>query len=318
MLNPTKNAKLVSDIGRLYNELLIPSANLNPLKVRNMALKVAKDYNFNPTQKAKFVRTILDARSAIANELNKDYLPLVARDTVLVVNLRQATNQLIKKAVLESLQGQKRLSINKLAEAFNIVFANAYAKQQADFDAILANRVDTLINRLVHGGGDNVAQLIKEYSPFGTKGTENLADMVKDENWSLLSIILVNMESIIQAFNRMGIKISNALKRRLYAKFFNVSASTGRSLVKRKNSKIIKHHGGSEFNKLYGQLKYDLHNRDYVRRKAADVTLDFIVNELDKRKILRVETNKQHLKVGDKVYSLFEKAIDYNDGSNNG
>lgn len=308
MLNPKNAKKLTEAVGRLFNDILNPEAPLNPLKTRTTALKIAREFGLSNQKTADFVALSLKARRNINQQLNKGYASFIDKDTTLVVNLREATNQQIKKAIVNHLKKSKSLNLKKLEGVFNIALEGAITKQQADFNLLTKNEVNTLIERLTRSS-DDIAQVINEYSPFGKKGTQNLADMVKSENWSLLSMVLVALESTVQAFNRMGINIDAKTKRRLYARFFKVSAATGRSLIKRKNGKIIKHQSDSEFSKLFNELKYGLSDRNLTRKKVMDSTLNFIVNELEKDKLLRSETNKKHAKAGVKVYELFEKAI---------
>lgn len=310
MPKPKIIKELTEAVGRLFNDILNPENPISPIKTRTDALKIAKEFKFSEKKTGEFVKLSLKARRDVANELNKGYGSFINRDTTLVVNLRESTNQQIKKAVVQYLKDTKSITIKQLEKVFESALEGAVIKQRDDLDKIARNEVETLINRLSRNS-DDVANIINEYSPFGKKGTQNLADMVKNENWSTLGMVLVSLESVIQAFNRMGIKIDPRMKRRLYARFFNVSAATGRSLIQRKNGKVITHQSKSEFSKLYNEIKHGLNDKNLVRTKVMSRTLDFVIDELEKNKVLRTETNKAHLEKGTKVYQLFEKAMKY-------
>lgn len=290
----------------IIQTILDPTKPANALATHARAMKLARQVFTDGTSRSKLVRAILDLRQIADTELNRPFLAAFKHQPVLAVNARNAINADLISQLMARMINQSEFKVEQFYNDFYQLIRSGVQRQKQQYDAMLEGKINNLIHQLKHGDNTQIANLIQDYSPFGAKGTENLAKSVENEQWSMLAMALIHLESAINAFKNLGFKITPLLKRKIFAKYFKVSAATGKSLIRRKHGKIIQRHYDSEFAKVTRTYNIEYVPRAEVNKRIQESTFDFVVSELEKVKVFKPRQARQIKKAAPITHLIYE------------
>lgn len=202
------------------------------------------------------------------------------------------------EAASEAVAAINKIDYPKMFEQLADVVKDAGRKLQGDLKKIKDGKVADLVDRIM-SSPDDIASIIKEYSPFKGKKNDEFVRVVGSQNWSALSQVLVDFESIFAFLKAHGIPFSDRDKRAIFGKLFGIKLTTGEQLKRLRGKSLVK--GGTVFGKILEA--YARAGKDKGRQEAINRLTSLILNQLEKRGIFG-ETKKD-LQIQQQLLDLF-------------
>lgn len=202
------------------------------------------------------------------------------------------------EAASEAVAAINKIDYPKMFEQLADVVKDAGRKLQGDLKKIKDGKVADLVDRIM-SSPDDIASIIKEYSPFKGKKNDEFVRVVGSRNWSALSQVLVDFESIFAFLRAHGIPFSDRDKRAIFGKLFGIKLTTGEQLKRLRGKSLVK--GGTVFGKILEA--YARAGKDKGRQEAINRLTSLILNQLETRGIFG-ETKKD-LQIQQQLLDLF-------------
>lgn len=285
-----------SQIGRLLSAnfgRMLDSLNQTQLTNLNNFFKQASQ--MIESRLTKPIETINNVSQVVGTSLKDAAINKITAKMAKTLNESLPANV---EATSEAVAAINKIDYPKMFEQLTSVVKDAGRKLQGDLKKIKDGKVADLVDRIM-SSPDDIASIIKEYSPFKGKKNDEFVRVVGSQNWSALSQVLVDFESIFAFLRAHGIPFSDRDKRAIFGKLFGIKLTTGEQLKRLRGKSLVK--GGTVFGKILEA--YARAGKDKGRQEAINRLTSLILNQLEERGIFG-ETKKD-LQIQQQLLDLF-------------
>lgn len=247
-------------------------------KVFNKALDVMVDKGLNIRSAKNYAKTFEKIKTLWDEDIGPMIDKLKAENLEVGVSVEKGMSDYMYQVLAKAFKN-KNITPKKLEELAEKEIFQIGKELAGNVKAIKEKHLADLLDNIKRD--DNLAQTLKDYTPFKGDQLQNFANELENRNWSIIAEIIQSISLAVDFLKAQGLKITKKLEREIYGEIFGVYPTSGRRIYKSINGKRIK------TNTLFNHFQdYAYHVNDkraiqsYVAVETADAVTEFVGKKL--------------------------------------